>query len=202
MRRLSENRALAILQRLKAAYQTRIKREYEHKAEDCRTCPVAGVCCTDAHFVNVHITRLEAVAIKSALENTPRLTEKERQKVYERAEVAINLYGLQSHGETFSQTYSCPLYVKGVGCLVHRRAKPGPCIQHACYENWQDLPPQSLLTNVENKVERLNNETYGQEWEWLPIPVWLSLLTSSKTVELNELLQQWRSRRLRRNERS
>ncbi|MBA2734562.1 MAG: hypothetical protein H0U54_17005, partial [Acidobacteria bacterium] len=67
-----EHAALARLQRVKSAYQSFIKLNYEHAAEDCGTCPTRGVCCTDAHFVNVHITRLEAVAIRETLRRTPR----------------------------------------------------------------------------------------------------------------------------------
>ncbi len=82
MRKLSEAEAVARLQRSKAAFQTHVKLNFEHAARDCRACPTPGVCCTDAHFVNVHITRLEAVAIRETLARTPRLTEEERRAVY------------------------------------------------------------------------------------------------------------------------
>jgi len=85
MRKLSEAAALARLQRAKVAYQSHIKINYEPRARDCAVCPTPGVCCTDAHFVNVHITRLEAVAIRETLRRTPRLTEEERRAVYARA---------------------------------------------------------------------------------------------------------------------
>src|SRR5205085_827617 len=87
-----ERSALAQLQRVKAAYQSFVKLNYEHAAQDCRTCPTRGVCCTDEHFVNVHITRLEAVAIRAHVERTPRLDEKRRHDVYERAREAVERY--------------------------------------------------------------------------------------------------------------
>src|SRR5215208_6431629 len=95
-----EKEALAQLQRLKTSYQIHIRRTYEPEAEDCRTCPTRGVCCTDAHFVNVHITRLEAVAIRETLERTPRLTPEERSEVYSRAERAVRRYHLRASGDT------------------------------------------------------------------------------------------------------
>src|SRR5215210_2843399 len=101
MNSLAEQEALARLQRVKASYQTHIKLNYEHAAEDCRTCPVRGVCCTDAHFVNVHITRLEAVAIRETLERTPRLTEAAKRDVYRRAREAVARYRLSASGDTF-----------------------------------------------------------------------------------------------------
>ena len=191
-----EHEALAQLQRVKASYQTFIKLNYEHAADDCRICPTQGVCCTDAHFVNVHITRLEAVAIRETLERTPRLDDEQRHAVYKRAREAVNKYNLHTLGYTFKQTFACPLYEPTVGCLVHRRAKPAPCIQHACYENWEDLPPMSLQTRTEHRVEQLNTEVYGPAWAWLPIPVWLCLVDpESDGKDLDRLIQVWSSRR-------
>src|SRR5437868_2724647 len=89
MKALSEPAALARLQHEKRAYQSHIKLVYEPAARSCRTCPTPGVCCTDAHFVNVHITRLEAVAIRDTLARTPRLTDIERRAVYTRARAAL-----------------------------------------------------------------------------------------------------------------
>ena len=195
-RKQSEQEALAQLQRAKASYQSFIKLNYEHAAEDCRTCPTRGVCCTDAHFVNVHITRLEAVAIRETLARTPRLSDAGRRAVYKRAVEAVKRYNLSAAGDTFKQTYSCPLYEPSVGCLVHARAKPAPCIQHACYENWEDLPPASLQARMEHRVEQLNEEVYGAEWDWLPVPVWLTLVDpESDGAELERLMRQWSARR-------
>jgi hypothetical protein len=190
-----EHAALARLQRVKSAYQSFIKLNYEHAAVDCRTCPTRGVCCTDAHFVNVHITRLEAVAIRETISRTPRLSEAGRRAVYKRARAAVERYNLHAAGDTFSQTFACPLYEPSVGCLVHARAKPAPCIQHACYENWEDLPPTSLQARTEHRVEQLNTKIYGAAWAWLPLPLWLSLVDpESDGSELERLAREWDAR--------
>jgi hypothetical protein len=194
-RKQSEPEALAQLQRIKNSYQSFIKLNYEHAAEDCRTCPTRGVCCTDAHFVNVHITRLEAVAIRETLRRTPRLTEAGRRAVYKRASEAVERFSLHASGDTFRQTFSCPLYEPSVGCLVHARAKPAPCIQHACYENWEDLPPTSLQARTEHRIEQLNTEVYDTAWAWLPLPLWLSLIDEEAGgAELEHLIREWSAR--------
>ncbi len=191
----SEPEALAQLQRVKNSYQSFIKLNYEHSAEDCRTCPTRGVCCTDAHFVNVHITRLEAVAIRETLRRTPRLTEAARRAVYKRARETVERFDLRAAGDTFRQTFSCPLYDPSVGCLVHARAKPAPCIQHACYEDWEDLPPTSLQARTEHRIEQLNTEIYGAAWTWLPLPLWLSLIDEEADgAELERLAREWNAR--------
>ena len=196
MKQLTEQAALARLQRTKRAYQSHIKLTYEPAARDCRVCPTPGVCCTDAHFVNVHITRLEAVAIRETISRTPRLDEAERRAVYERARAAVGRYCLRASGDTYAQTYSCPLFAPGVGCLVHARAKPAPCVQHACYDNWQDVPPTSLQWRAERRVEQLNEQAYGAAWAWLPVPLWLTLVDpNSDGAELARLVEVWRTRR-------
>jgi hypothetical protein len=196
MRKLDEAEASARLKRGKAAFQTHIKFNFEHRAVDCRVCPTPGVCCTDAHFVNVHITRLEAVAIRETLERTPRLTDVERRAVYGRAREAVARYGLSPAGDTFAQTFACPLFVKGTGCLVHQRAKPAPCVQHACYNDWSDVPPLDLQWREEHRIEQLNTEVYGAAWEWLPLPVWLTLIDpDADGAELQRLVRVWESRR-------
>ena len=198
LNRLTEERGLAQLQRVKASYQTHIKLNYEHAAQSCSTCPVRGTCCTDAHFVNVHITRLEAVAIRETLERTPRISVEAKRAVYLRARKAVALYGLRAASETFAQTYACPLYEPATGCLVHRRAKPAPCIQHACYENWEDLPPHSLQTRAEHRIEQLNNTVYGAAWAWLPTPLWLCLVDPHRDgQELESLARLWATRPLK-----
>ncbi|MFL6256698.1 MAG: hypothetical protein ACJ74T_16965 [Pyrinomonadaceae bacterium] len=195
MRRLNEADAVARLKRGKAAFQTHVKLNYEHRALSCRACPTPGVCCTDAHFVNVHITRLEAVAIRDTLARTPRLNEEERRAVYVRAQAAVGRYGLTPSGDTLAQTFSCPLFMKGAGCLVHQRAKPAPCMQHACYETWADVPPLDAQWREEKQVERLNTEVYGSAWEWLPLPVWLTLVDPySDGAELQRLTRVWETR--------
>ncbi|MEP6925884.1 MAG: hypothetical protein ABI954_15560, partial [Pyrinomonadaceae bacterium] len=142
------------------------------EAQDCGTCPTFGACCTDAHFVNVHITRLEAIAIQETLNQ---LSESAKQAVYERISDAIKKYNLKADGDTFAQTYACPLFEPKSGCLVHNEAKPAPCIQHACYKRAEDLPPQCLQDNAERKIERLNQNLYGDDWRWLPLPIQLTV---------------------------
>ena len=71
MKRPSEKQALARLQKVKDAYRETIAGGYEHRAKSCLTCETKGACCLDAHFVNVHITRLEAAAIRGVLDNLP-----------------------------------------------------------------------------------------------------------------------------------
>ena len=167
--------ALAELSRLKNSYRKFINDNFESEAQSCLVCPTYGACCTDAHFVNVHITPLEAVAIRETLQK--RLSAEELQKVDERVAKTIEKYALSETGDTFKQTYSCPLFEPKIGCLVHNEAKPAPCIQHACYNQPEDLPPQCLQDNAERKIERLNQEVYGDDWRWLPTPVQLTVIS-------------------------
>ena len=169
MKPLSEKQALVKLGKLKTDFQNFIRENYEHRAQDCLTCPTQGACCTDAHFVNVHITRLEAVAIREALR---KFDEAKQKEIYGRNAETIEKYDLKASGDTFTQTFACPLFEKGVGCLIHREGKPVPCIQHACYERKEDLPPDELQEKAERKIERLNGQTYRQS-KWLPLPLWL-----------------------------
>jgi hypothetical protein len=203
MKALTEAAALARLQREKRAYQSHIKLHYEPAARSCRTCPTPGACCTDAHFVNVHITRLEAVAIRETLARTPRLNDDERRAVYERARLTVERYNLYASGDTFTQTFACPLFAPGTGCLVHARAKPAPCVQHACYDNWTDMPPNSLQWRAERRVEQLNEQVYGSAWAWLPLPLWLTLVDpeadgASLARLLNDLSKRQQTRRYER----
>lgn len=176
MKRQTLNKTLIRLRNLKQNFQTLIKENFEHRAKDCQTCEALGICCTDAHFVNVHITRLEAYAIIRTLEKLP--SEKQAE-VYRRNNETIKKYGLTAQGDTFAQKFSCPLFEKGTGCLVHREAKPLPCILHACYENQADLPPAGLQTVPEKKIGRLNSQAFGNAWNWLPLPVWIRKIKSS-----------------------
>lgn len=202
MKSLDEAVALARLKREKAAYRSHIVKNYEPRAVNCRTCATLGACCTDEHFVNVHITRLEAVAIRETLARTPRLNDAERSAVYERARAAVAKYKLHAAGDTFAQTFSCPLFVKSVGCLVHQRAKPAPCVQHACYENWEDVPPIGLQWRAERRIEQLNEQVYGAAWAWLPLPLWLTLVDpNADGAELEQLAAQWRRRRIEKTAR-
>lgn len=170
---LTETKALSELRELKTAYRNFIKINYEPRAANCETCPTKGACCLDEHFVNVHITKLEAVAIRKALE---KLSAEKQAEIYRRATETVEKYDLKSAGDTFAKTFACPLFEKEIGCLVHSEGKPAPCISHACYENREDLPPEFLQEKVELKIEKLNKRTYGKEFSWLPLPVWLELI--------------------------
>lgn len=198
MKRLTESEALARLRREKSAYQSHVKLTYEHAARSCRQCPTPGACCTDAHFVNVHITRLEAVAVRDTVLRTPRLTDDERRAVFSRARAAVSRYQLRAAGDTYAQTFSCPLFAPGTGCLVHARSKPAPCVQHACYDDWEDVPPAGLQWRTESRVERLNERAYGAAWAWLPLPLWLTLADpydDDSGAELTRLTRLWAARR-------
>lgn len=173
MKKLSETKALRELAELKSDYQLFIRENYEHKAESCATCPTKGACCLDAHFVNVHISKLEAAAIRQTLAE---LSEEKQSEIYRRTAETIEKYDLEASGDSFAKTYACPLYEKNVGCLVHFAGKPAPCISHACYENQADLPPENLQTEIEIEIERLNRKTYGGNSARLPLPVWIALV--------------------------
>lgn len=158
---------LAQLKQIKDSYRTFIRENFEFKAKDCNVCETKGACCQDAHFVNVHITRLEAEAIVRTLKKKEKL-----KAVIERNLETITQYGLSERSDTYRQTFACPLFEKETGCLVHEEGKPAPCIQHACYESKEDLPPQFLQDRIEQKIEALNKEVYGAA-KWLPLPLWL-----------------------------
>jgi hypothetical protein len=168
MKPISERAALQKLSRLKCEYRREIREGYEFRAKSCAVCATPGACCLDAHFVNVHITRLEAAAIRDVLAELP---QERREKVYWRVGETIEKYNLSAEGDTFEQKFACPLFEKGIGCLVHERGKPLPCIQHACYEKPEDLPPDDLLEERTAAVERLNRRCYGEPARWLPLPV-------------------------------
>ena len=163
MKTRSEKRGIEALSEIREEFREKISRDYEFRAKDCESCEVQGSCCTDAHFVNVKISRLDAAAIRRALTDLP-------EELLERV-VARNrsvLEGLDS-----SESYACPLFEPGFGCLVHETAKPLPCINHACYERKEDLPPDELLTKAEEKINRLNTAVYSRDWNWKPIPEWI-----------------------------
>ena len=168
MKPLTENEAIRRLENLKTRYRQNITENYEHRAKNCLTCETQGACCLDAHFVNVHITKLEAIAIKKIL---CELDEAKQIEIHQRIAETIEKYKLTDSGDTFARTFACPLFEKGIGCLVHS-VKPVPCIQHACYEFQEDLPPDELQTETERKIERLNQQTYGNS-KWLLLPVFL-----------------------------
>ena len=165
MKILSQTIALEKLHDLKSDFARRIRSRYEHRAKSCATCETPGACCLDAHFVNVHITKLEAREIRNAID---RLPEGHRAQIDARIEATISRYELETDGD---KTYGCPLLERGMGCLGHERGKPLPCITHACYENREDLPPDTLLSEAEEAVDELNQVVYRKPTSWLPIPL-------------------------------
>lgn len=161
---ISQKKGLELLAKRKESYKKQIA-SFESKANDCLTCDTPGACCLDAHFVNVRISRLEAVAINRTLkEHTP----EKQSDIYRRIEKAVETYKLSDDGH---ETYACPLFEKGTGCLVHREGKPLPCITHACYESEVDLPPDELHSLEEGAIDRLNEQVYGRGQAWLPLPL-------------------------------
>jgi hypothetical protein len=163
---ISQTKGLSKLAEIRRKFTEEVRERYEHRAKPCSACETPGACCLDEHFVNVRVTRLEAKAISDAInELSPEL----RGKVMSRAGGAIERYGLdKSDGEL--RTYACPLFEKGIGCLVHQTAKPLPCIAHACYERKEDLPPDELLAEREIQIAELNRRVYGRAEPPLPIP--------------------------------
>lgn len=170
--------ALTQLRRIKQRFARYIGKNYGHLAADCATCPTP--CCADAQFVNVHIVRLEAEAMLNTLQQSPRHGPEKVREVLARARAAVTRYGLTEVGDTFAQTYACPLFEPGVGCLVHWKAKPAACIQHGCYERWEDLPETGTQRRVERQVAALDAKVHGAPSQWLPIPLWLVKVAAEK----------------------
>ncbi len=167
MKLLSEKKAIARLCSLREDLVAAVD-EYQVKAASCLTCQTPGACCLDAHFVNVHISKLEAVAISNALDEMPPSLQ---QEVNERIGRTIDEYHLTDSANTHSQKFACPLFQKGVGCLVHTTAKPVACTVHACYEDPADMPPDEIQFEQERRIDRLNELTYGRSEPWLPLPL-------------------------------
>ncbi|MEP7076942.1 MAG: hypothetical protein ABI878_14135 [Acidobacteriota bacterium] len=161
---MSEIEAIGRLSGIREAFRAKIADDFEHRAKTCGTCETPGACCLDAHFVNVRISRLEAAAIRRVVDG---LSDDRRTAVYSRIENAISDYGLV---DPDNEKFACPLFEKGIGCLVHDTAKPLPCIAHACYENKNDLPPDKLLAFYEIKIDKLNKRVYGREMPVVSIP--------------------------------
>src|SRR5262249_40172623 len=149
------------LEQFRNEFRSQIASEFESKAKPCSACETPGACCLDAHFVNVRISKLEALAITKTIES---LRIDSQREIYQRIDDAIRRFGLDDTDAV--KTFACPLYESGIGCLVHETAKPLPCITHACYENKEDLPPDELLESAEGAVDRLNRKIYGR-----PLPL-------------------------------
>lgn len=160
---------LAELLALKLRFQRRVRFVYEDQAEDCSRCTHQS-CCNDPHFVNVHVTRLEAAAIEARLAT---MAPAQRDEVRARAREAVEAHGLVDGDH--ERGYVCPLFARGVGCLVHGGgAKPAACIVHACYAREEDQPPRALEGAMEATIEGLNRAAYGEGWRWRSIPLWLA----------------------------
>ncbi len=175
MRFTSESNGIEYLRVVRSAFAGEVQSSFEPKAKPCSTCETPGICCRDEHFVNVRVTRLEAAAISKRLDE---LDQKKRDDVYFRSRSAVERYGLSGANGPDSKTYACPLFERGIGCLVHDSAKPLPCIAHACYENKADLPPDELLESHQAKVGGLNRRVYGKDS--LPIPIPIAILRGAK----------------------
>ncbi|MGD9590319.1 MAG: hypothetical protein AB7Q37_11720 [Pyrinomonadaceae bacterium] len=170
MKWLSETAAIAKLTSIRRRFRERLA-GYEARAKSCAACTSPGACCTDAHFVNVRISRLEAAAIlRSINELEPVL----KNDVMERTVRTVTEYGLDEIDAGGPGTYSCPLFEPGRGCLVHHTAKPLSCIAHACYEQREDLPPEHLLTEAESEVDSLNRRVYRDDAIPNPLPLALT----------------------------
>ncbi len=168
MKILSEKKAIEMLARVRSDLSADIRGQYEHRAKSCLTCDTAGACCLDEHFVNVRISRIEAVAIGNIIRRSP---PEHRFEIAAKIDSAIERYGLDTNETANDRTFACPLYEKGTGCLVHSEAKPLPCIHHACYETAADLPPDELLDAAEVAVDELNLRAYRSPQPLLSLPV-------------------------------
>lgn len=164
MRLRSERRSIERLSKIITDLRDEVSRGYEHRAKNCLACETPGACCLDAHFVNVRISRLEAAAINKFIDTRP-----DADAIRERIDGVITKYGLTA--DAANEKFACPLYERGVGCLVHDVAKPVPCIVHACYESHGDMPPSTIADAAELAIDRLNVETYGNSRPLLPIPL-------------------------------
>lgn len=175
MKYLSEKRALERLAVIKNGLRDAVS-GYELQAKSCATCETPGACCLDAHFVNVRISRLEATAIKQVLAG---LGPERQTDVERRIDNAIAKYHLTAAEDALEQKFACPLFEKGIGCLVHHDAKPSACIVHACYEDKADLPPDRLEQQAEHSIDTLNGRTYATPQPWLPIPLAIRKVTAT-----------------------
>jgi hypothetical protein len=156
MKLLSESTGIRRLVEIREEFRSDIATRFEHRAKPCSTCQTPGICCSDEHFVNVRVSRIEGAAIRKAVGG---MTDEVRSGVFARLERI----------EDKAEFYSCPLYQSGTGCLIHDTAKPLPCIAHACYDRKEDLPPDELLSEREIEIDQLNRQVYGRSQPLMPI---------------------------------
>ena len=168
MKLIAETNGIRRLIRHRRGLAAMVAKNFEHRAKSCLTCETPGACCLDAHFVNVRITRIEAAAIRGALDG---LDPETHNRDETRLQRSITRFGLAETGNDAAKTYACPLFEKRAGCLIHDTAKPAPCIMHACYERSSDLPPGELLDDEELWTADLNRRVYGESAELRPLPV-------------------------------
>ena len=176
MKLVSETKSIERLSALRENFRSTISK-FEARAKSCLTCTTQGACCLDAHFVNVRISRLEAVAIARAI---GQLDPVHLTNVRRRMDDAIARFHLD---ESTDATYACPLYQIGIGCLIHQTAKPLACIAHACYESADELPPEQLLEGAEAEIDTLNRRSYGSMTTLLPIPIALQRAQVSSSID-------------------
>jgi len=86
MKYLGKKQAFKKLHAIQTEFAEEIRGEFEHLAKSCVTCETPGACCLDAHFVNVHISPLEAAAIRERLNTLP---DEQKREVYGRIERVI-----------------------------------------------------------------------------------------------------------------
>jgi hypothetical protein len=170
MKAVSETIALTRLRRIKDRLRADVV-GYESNAKDCARCDTPGLCCLDAHFVNVQISRLEAAAIADVI---ARLQPIRRAAVNERINETVLAL------EPGKKTFACPLYESATGCLVHDDAKPVPCMIHACYQSAGDLPPDDLQDAAELTIDRLNAAVYGRSVPLEPLPIAVQAAITSR----------------------
>ena len=180
MKYLSKTKGLIRLKNLKDAFRSFISANYEHRAKSCVTCEAPGACCLDSHFVNVHISSLEAVLIERKLAQFP---DSRRTAIYKRIDNSIAKYELSADADSFSRSFACPLFEPGAGCLVHEDGKPLACIAHACYASSSDLPPDELLREQEILVDALNTRVFGDRQHWLPLPLAIKTISDRDASE-------------------
>lgn len=185
MRYLSETTALASLGEIRESLRASVS-EAEKKAKDCLSCESRGICCTDVHFVNVRITRLEALAISKAIDSLPK---EKRDSVRELTAGAAEILEQKASQDFQTEFYSCPLFDKELGCTVHE-VKPGACIHHACYERAEDLPEESLLTRYEEEVGNLCKRAYGVDGMPKAIPLALTRIWRHGSGAMNSTTDQ------------